>query len=171
LYAVDPNGTEKWQFKTNAPIISSPTIDSDGTIYIGSHDGYLYALDPNGTEKWQFKAGLFVLSSPVISSDGTIYFGGQETLDLAALYAVLDSQEPVCVSGMQLCTSANQKCTSASQKNLPCEAGEPHKQCTAGGPDCYASTPKDPICTNARQNPPSHRKPTSTKPTVKRVKK
>jgi len=38
------DGTLKWKFQTRAAIVSSPAIASDGTIYVGSDDGYLYAI-------------------------------------------------------------------------------------------------------------------------------
>jgi len=38
------NGTLKWEFITSEEIQSSPVISSDGTIYVGSNDGYLYAI-------------------------------------------------------------------------------------------------------------------------------
>ena len=38
------NGTLKWKFITSEEIQSSPVISSDGTIYVGSNDGYLYAI-------------------------------------------------------------------------------------------------------------------------------
>ena len=62
-------------------IDSSPAIDSDGTIYVGSEDGYrdgyLYAIDPDGSLKWKFETGGSVDSSPAIGSDGTIYVGSR----------------------------------------------------------------------------------------------
>jgi outer membrane protein assembly factor BamB len=33
---------------------SSPAIGSDGTVYIGSLDGYLYAITSAGALKWSF---------------------------------------------------------------------------------------------------------------------
>ena len=77
-------GTQKWSFKTGDWIGSSPAISSDGTIYIGSGDGYLYAINPNGTQKWSFKTGDSILSSPTIGSDGTIYVGSYDNY----LYAI-----------------------------------------------------------------------------------
>ena len=74
LYAIYPNGTEKWNFPTG-DLVSSPTIGSDGTIYAGSTDYNLYAINPNSTKKWNFTTGGSVKSSPVIGSDGTIYIG------------------------------------------------------------------------------------------------
>jgi len=78
------NGTIKWRFKTGDGIESSPSIGIDGTVYIGSHDGYFYAINPDGTEKWRFFAGppnyderwdvsKSMMASPAIASDGTIY--------------------------------------------------------------------------------------------------
>lgn len=51
-------------------------IDSDGTVYCGSADGFLYALNPDGTRKWRCQmGGGTVTSSPAITSDGTVYCG------------------------------------------------------------------------------------------------
>ena len=66
-----------WKSKTNSLLFSSPTIASDGTIYIGSTNGSLYAFNSDGTTKWitppQISAAF--QSSPTIASDGTIYIG------------------------------------------------------------------------------------------------
>lgn len=76
LFAVYPNGTLKWRFKTNGLIWgSSPAIAEDGTIYVGSWDDYFYAIYPNGTLKWRFCTYDDIASSPVIGEDGTIYVG------------------------------------------------------------------------------------------------
>lgn len=89
LYAIYPNGTEKWHWSPDHAvdfIDSTPTIASDGTIYIGSWDRNLYALYPNSTMKWKFYApiGGFVLTSPAIAPDGTIYIGNKNN----NLYAI-----------------------------------------------------------------------------------
>jgi len=44
LYAVNPDGTEKWSFSTGDDVRSSPAIGSDGTVYVGSEDNNLYAI-------------------------------------------------------------------------------------------------------------------------------
>ena len=41
LYAINEDGTEEWKFLTGGEVTSSPTIGSDGTIYVGSNDNYL----------------------------------------------------------------------------------------------------------------------------------
>ena len=78
------DGTILWTFETGDGIESSPVIGSDGTIYFGSHDGYLYAVNPDGTQKWKFDAGpprydarwdvsKAIMATPAIAADGTIY--------------------------------------------------------------------------------------------------
>lgn len=94
------NGAVKWTFETGDGIESSPTIAEDGTIFFGSHDGYLYALNPDGTLKWKFKPAepiygekwkhySAILSSPAIAKDGTVYIIAPDDY----LYAVKDGKE------------------------------------------------------------------------------
>ena len=88
LYAINPDGSRKWRFKTGSYVFSSPAIGSDGTIYVGSYDDYLYAINPDGSMEiqdvlWRFKTGDGVTSSPEICelflpSDGTIYVGSED---------------------------------------------------------------------------------------------
>ncbi len=78
----------KWEFLTDGCCVrSSPAIDSDGTIYIGSGDDKLYAINPDGTKKWEFLTGDPVWSPPSIGSDGTIYVGSDD----GKLYALIGS--------------------------------------------------------------------------------
>jgi len=84
LYAISPNGTERWYFTTGAEIVSSPAIASDSTIYVGSSDGNLYAIDPDGSEKWHFTTQGSLEASPAIGADGTIYIGSGD----GNLYAI-----------------------------------------------------------------------------------
>lgn len=85
VYAVNPDGTEKWRFRTMSERIftSGVTINADGTIYIGTTgtsggNSFVYALNPDGTEKWRFNAGWHVYGAPAIDDDGTIYFGSRD---------------------------------------------------------------------------------------------
>ena len=76
VYALNSDGTLKWNFTTGGEIQGSPAIGSDGTIYIGTYgDNNVYALNPDGTLKWNFDAGGSIQGSPAIGSDGTIYIG------------------------------------------------------------------------------------------------
>lgn len=66
----------RWRFVTGDDVDSSPAIGPDGTVYVGSDDGYLYAVDPEtGVERWRFPAVEPVRSSPAVGPDGSIYFG------------------------------------------------------------------------------------------------
>jgi outer membrane protein assembly factor BamB len=89
FFALDPNGTLKWLYKTNGWSESCPVIDEEGIVYIGTTNGYplnyLYAFYLNGTVKWAYPSGEDIKSSPVIGDDGTIYYGGQSN-SINALY-------------------------------------------------------------------------------------
>jgi len=80
LYAINPDGTEKWSFETQSDVNSNPAIGKDGTIYVGTYEGTggrgnVHAINPDGTEKWKFSFEKWIESSPAIGKDGTIYAG------------------------------------------------------------------------------------------------
>lgn len=80
LFAINPNGTEKWHYPLGLIVTTdwfdaSPTVADDGTIYAGNFDGNLYALTSNGTLKWTYDTGSYIYSSASIAADGTIYVG------------------------------------------------------------------------------------------------
>ncbi|GAB4451489.1 MAG: hypothetical protein OHK0029_00740 [Armatimonadaceae bacterium] len=76
LYAINPDGTLRWQFPTGDIIESSPALSSDGTVYFGSMDGNVYAVDGDtGALKWQFTAEGPVLAPPTISTNGLLIVG------------------------------------------------------------------------------------------------
>jgi len=67
LYAINPDGTEKWHFETThyGKISASPAIGPGGTIYVATHEEPcsrpspscdpcpdFFAINPDGTEKW-----------------------------------------------------------------------------------------------------------------------
>ena len=70
----------KWSVKTGGPIVGSPAV-VDGTVYIGSMNGYLYALDEeSGKEKWKFKSRMPVSSSPAVAGGSLFYVTGTGAL-------------------------------------------------------------------------------------------
>ncbi len=77
-------GAVMWTFDTGGAYISSPAIDREGTIYVGSWDNYLFAINPDGSEKWRYQTGDEIESSPAIGADGTIYVGSWDN----KLYAI-----------------------------------------------------------------------------------
>jgi len=81
LYAINPDGTSKWIFKTGEHISSSPVIGSDGTIYVGSEDKYFFAINPNdGLLKWHFQTDDKINSTAVIGVDEIIYIASGNML-------------------------------------------------------------------------------------------
>ena len=113
LYAVTPQGQVKWSFDfgehlgptplvTSAPqgpggggggaggigSGASPTIGSDGTIFIGANNSNLYAIAPDGDMKWLFEAErelAGIWTTPALSADGSVlYFGANK----GGVYAV-----------------------------------------------------------------------------------
>ena len=50
------SGNVIWTIATASRIDSSPAVDYDNTIYIGSVDKSVYAIRPNGLLKWKFSS-------------------------------------------------------------------------------------------------------------------
>ncbi|MFX1255693.1 MAG: PQQ-binding-like beta-propeller repeat protein [Promethearchaeota archaeon] len=76
IFALFPNGTVKWSFTGGDRFLSSPAIDTNGTIYLGCRDNKLYAIYANGTSYWNYTTGDDIAySSPAIDRNGTIYIG------------------------------------------------------------------------------------------------
>ena len=77
----------EWNATTGGVIFSSPALDQNGTVYVGSNDNKLYAYNSDGTVKWDFTTGNWVDSSPTIGPNGTIYVGSWDN----KLYALNQS--------------------------------------------------------------------------------
>ena len=70
---------EKWRFKTDDIIRSSPTI-VDGTVFFGSWDSNIYALDAeSGDEQWTFSTDPFLNSTSPTVIGGTLFFGSWDS--------------------------------------------------------------------------------------------
>ncbi len=78
MYALDASsGFSSWRFRTNGPVISSPTV-AEGMLYFGSADGHLYCLNAQTSkEKWKFNTEKPIVSSPIVHK-GAVYFGGTD---------------------------------------------------------------------------------------------
>ncbi|WP_298344250.1 PQQ-binding-like beta-propeller repeat protein [uncultured Algibacter sp.] len=83
VYAINPDGTEKWRAVYGTWAATAIAIGEDGTVYFAGEngsEGVLIAYNPaDGTEKWRktlpAKANQ---GGPAIAPDGTIYLGGYE---------------------------------------------------------------------------------------------
>ncbi len=60
LYAVNPDGSKKWEYYMGAEVRSSPAIGGDGTIYAGSKNGHVRAINPDGSLKWVYVGGFLM---------------------------------------------------------------------------------------------------------------
>jgi outer membrane protein assembly factor BamB len=99
LWAINPDGSEKWRYETGnnkaesgsmtSWLRGSAAIGHEGTIYVVSEDGVLHAVNPDGTLKWKFLAyenkGWFRGldgKPPIVGLDGTIYFAAEGEFEL-----------------------------------------------------------------------------------------
>lgn len=86
LYAVNPDGTIKWSYAFGNHQYSSPSLGTDGTIYILAYGGTLsgdpalYAINPDGTLKWRYTTKRASYGAVALGSDGTIYLLDSGTL-------------------------------------------------------------------------------------------
>ncbi len=75
----------KWTSKIDKDVYSSPVIDKEGNIYIGSENKYIYSIFNNGTLDWKYSTAVSIYSSPVLDSNNNVYVGtmreyvGEET--------------------------------------------------------------------------------------------
>ena len=76
VYALTSVGNLKWRYVTGSVVESSPILDANGILYVGSNDGYFYAIVCySGTLKWSpiFLRG-FVWSIPVLNTYETVVY-------------------------------------------------------------------------------------------------
>ena len=95
-------GDQPWMFQTGKGLFTTPVIDSDGMVYIGSADHYFYALNPDGSLNWKYETGEIIDSAGAltpgaitfISGDGHMYHFHTGKMEL--------SQRPIWVYEAQL---------------------------------------------------------------------
>ncbi len=80
LYCLDPyNGSIKWEFQTEGPILASPSylyypaLNHLSNIIFPSRDGFLYSLSNDGSLNWEYDLEGASDSTPAISNDLGIY--------------------------------------------------------------------------------------------------
>jgi len=69
------SGSSPWVFQTGNGVFSSPVIDGDGTIYIGSADQYFYSIDRSGHARWKLMVGGIIDSAALLDDQGRVIFG------------------------------------------------------------------------------------------------
>lgn len=83
IYAVNPDGSEKWRAVYGTWSATAIAIGNDNTLYMAAEngaEGALISYDPdNGTEKWRKVLPAKINhGGPAIAPDGTIYVGGYD---------------------------------------------------------------------------------------------
>ena len=78
------------QYDLRDGVDSSPVIDADGNVYIGSYSDKLASFDKAGNFRWELPTGGDVASSPAIGPNGDIYIGSSNN----RLYAVVRNGTP-----------------------------------------------------------------------------
>lgn len=90
VIALNLEGENKWSFKVDGKINTSPAIGSNGKVYFGSMDNKVYCVNPDGTLNWKYSTdGPIKYSSPAIGSTGTVYVGTAS----GTLYAIGTGKE------------------------------------------------------------------------------
>lgn len=69
------DGSEPWVFQTGKGIFSTPVVDGEGNVYIGSADRVFYSIAPDGTERWSVRTGEIIDSSALLDDRSHVYFG------------------------------------------------------------------------------------------------
>ncbi|MCS2814313.1 PQQ-binding-like beta-propeller repeat protein [Bacteroides ovatus] len=89
VYAINPNGTQKWAVKLDAAIGAFPALSTDGVLYCLTNKSTLYALDASsGAIKWQQSLDGATGSAVVIDKAGNVYAGTS-----AAIYSFKSNKE------------------------------------------------------------------------------
>ena len=89
VYAINPNGTQKWAVKLDAAIGAFPALSADGVLYCLTNKSTLYALDASsGAIKWQQSLDGATGSAVVIDKAGNVYAGTS-----AAIYSFKSNKE------------------------------------------------------------------------------
>jgi outer membrane protein assembly factor BamB len=82
VYAINPDGTQKWRATVDGVIGAFPALSADGTLYCITNAGTLYALNTaSGSEKWiRTITGATTGSAVIVGNDGAVYAGSNKGL-------------------------------------------------------------------------------------------
>ena len=77
LYALEvskESARQKWSLDVGGAMVSSPSMDEDGNLYVGTMTQDMVAVSPSGRELWRFSAQGAIWGTPVVH-DGLVMFG------------------------------------------------------------------------------------------------
>lgn len=91
VYALGPDGAQRWSVALDVQPVGAPALGPDGTLYIADSGGGLSALSPaDGARRWRFQSSYRnqATSGPIVGPDGTVY------------YTVIDAVQAVSPDGI-----------------------------------------------------------------------
>lgn len=62
-----------WAYRAGAPLAAPPGVGADGTVALGSVDGYLHGLRPDGSFRWGFTLRGPLVGKPAMAPDGRVF--------------------------------------------------------------------------------------------------
>jgi outer membrane protein assembly factor BamB len=62
----------RWSYRTSRPVFSSPALDGQGNIYVGTLAGAVISLDSKGKLRWRQPLAGRVFGSPALGSEGVV---------------------------------------------------------------------------------------------------
>ena len=76
MFALNPDGTERWSAALEGEVWAGPAIGFDGTLYMGTYNqgGATYVFAPDGS--LLRKVPSRAIHTPIVAGDGSIYYSG-----------------------------------------------------------------------------------------------
>jgi len=62
-----------WAYRAGAPLAAAAGIGRDGSVVVGSVDGYLHALRDDGSFRWGYTLRGPLVGRPVVGDDGSVF--------------------------------------------------------------------------------------------------
>jgi outer membrane protein assembly factor BamB len=80
VYSISRTGGRRWERDLGGDVYSTPALDGEGHLFVGSDSDFFFCLDAEtGEIVWNLRADDDVDTGVAIGPDGTLYFGaGQE---------------------------------------------------------------------------------------------
>ena len=72
LYALRPDGSERWRLHTDGYTASTPVLDEDGNLYLAANKNHI-SVKPTGELRWQSGTDVAMELSPLVCANGEIY--------------------------------------------------------------------------------------------------
>jgi outer membrane protein assembly factor BamB len=69
----EPLVSVAWSYRAGAPLAAPPAVGSDGTVVVGSVDGYLHVLRPDGSFRWGYTLRGPLVGRPALAPSGEVF--------------------------------------------------------------------------------------------------